>query len=220
MEFDLQWLANVQDATLPSSALNYRAQAVLRHDILVNAAKQNSFGKNLSLKPFQPGNILFECIRSRNIGVTQRNKNPMAALNPFGVDMKMYQNLTLEEHEYFARVIIDGKEVEKSGGFKALLLNKPDPVGPFLPDEGPRACTVYDDLIANTADREGDKSRAASWMKDRLAHSPLNPDFEALKKIVDSINIERSRIALATSSLTIVAKTRTELKRMIAELRG
>lgn len=132
-----------------------------------------------------------------------------------GAHERMFQTVRLEEVAYEVEVG-DSKNAErKPAGFRALLLRKDDPskVLPANSREVPKQCAV------ESADMEN-ASHRSTRMLDRLQKSPKQAAYSALAKSIEQINLERARIALATTSLTVAAKAKTDFAAAIKDLTG
>lgn len=242
LEASVEWLDQVSDPLVSTSTATYRAQAVVRHQQYKAAALQNALGKQLANLE---GVALFDCAGvNQYIGehpgttlcdepdfLNLENSSPQNATvipikqvtctttipEAWGPPTEArFQNIKLEQKPYNVPVLILGQETERPAGFLQLILSK-QPMSELLPAKSqslPPSCPFH-------SARVGAPQSRADWIENYLnKSSPKEPDYKQLQTLVDGMNLERARISLATSALTIVANGRTELTSLIRNLRG
>ena len=249
LEASLSWLDQVADPLISTSTATYRAQAVLRHQQYKKAFQDNALGKQftnfLGVALFEcvgvhdyiaehwepvrcseppPSGLNFE-----EPSLPERSPSPIpiqlwkVAVGScsrkvpahHGLTQSRFQNMILTEKPYNAPVIVEGKETEKPAGFLALYLDK-QPMSEALPPDSkslPPICPIHN------VDAPTPQNRA-NWIENTINNSKKQTDYKQLETLIDQMNFERARIALATAALTIAAKGRSELQFLIRDLKG
>jgi hypothetical protein len=218
-------------------------QAVRRHNDEWKKALENSIGKELGMKP---GEVLLACVGVNDYAgaftndacVEKREKLIKTSFNSetqesagglfswmltdrcsqrerIGPQERIYRNVKLVEKEAMALVLIDGREQERSAGFNALDVSR-EPSSNIL---GPKDSRVPAKCEIRTLSMSEAKDRS-EWLKQALDQSARNGEFASLEAIIEKINVERARIAVATSALIFARNKERELKKVVAELGG